>query len=60
MGAKHNLPSLKNAVMDSPNWENFDRGGGGGGVVVVEVKGFFIVLISSLCTKSTHLSQKSF
>ena len=36
MGAKHNLPSLENAVMDSPDRENFDGGvvgvGGVGGV----------------------------
>ena len=24
MGAKHNLPSLENAMMDSPDRENFD------------------------------------
>ena len=33
MGAKDNLPSLENTVMDSPDRENFDGGGGGGGGV---------------------------
>ena len=42
MGAKHNLPSLKTGVMDSPNHENFDGGGGVGGVG----KQFIIVLIT--------------
>ena len=30
MGAKHNLPSLENVVMDSPDVKKRDRGGGGG------------------------------
>ena len=39
MGAKHNLPSLKTAIMDSPDQEHFDRvvvvvGGVVGGVGV--------------------------
>ena len=52
MGAKHNLPSLKTAIMDSPDQEHFDRvvvvvggvgvGVGGGG------KLFLIVLKDSL------------
>ena len=42
MGAKHNLPSLENAVMDLPNQENFDR------VVGVVGKQFLIVLINYL------------
>ena len=43
MGAKHNLPSLENAVMDSSVQENFDGGVGVVGVVVG--KQFLIVLI---------------
>ena len=44
MGAKQNLPSLKNAVMDSPDQENFN--GGVGVVVVGGGKQFLIVLMS--------------
>ena len=44
MGAKHNLPSLENAVMNLADQENFDGGGVGGvGVVVV---GTFLLLSS--------------
>ena len=43
MGAKHNLPSLKNAVMDSPDQEYFY---GGVGVVGGVGKQFLIVLIT--------------
>ena len=45
MGAKHNLPSLENTMMDSPDWDKFYGGGGvagGGGEVG---KQFLIVLI---------------
>ena len=45
MGAKHNLPSLENAIMNSADQENFD-GGGVGGVGVVVLGKFF--LLSSL------------
>ena len=45
MGAKHNLPSLENTVMNSADQENFYGGGVGGVGVVVVVK---IFLLSSL------------
>ena len=44
MGAKHNIPSLENAMMDSPDLEHFD-GVGVGVVVVVGGKLFLIVLV---------------
>ena len=47
MGAKHNHPSLGNAVMDSPDCEKF-YGVWVGGVVVVVGKQFLIVLITTV------------
>ena len=55
MGAKHNLPSLKTAIMDSPDQEHFDRVvvvvggvgvgvGGGGKLFLTVLKGQPLIL----------------
>ena len=52
MGAKHNLPSLENAVMDSPDRENFD-GGIVGGVVGEQ----FLIVLIYMYTLECHVSK---
>ena len=51
MGAKHNLPSLENTMIDSPNGEQFY---GVVGVVVVVGKQFLIVLMIPVQMPWTH------
>ena len=45
MGAKHNLPSLENVIMDSPDREHFDGGVGGvvGKKITFGLNGSFLV-----------------